>query len=48
MNEDVPQRRYELREVFNAVRSMARASVSWRMIPTNFPPREMVYEQTQP
>ena len=47
MNEDAPQRRYELREMFNALRWMARAGASWRMLPTNFPPREMVYQQTQ-
>jgi transposase len=37
MNEDAPQRRYELREMFNAL----------RMLPTNFPPWEMAYQQTQ-
>ncbi len=47
MNEDAPQRRYELREMFNALRWMARAGASWRMLPTNFPPWEMVYQQTQ-
>jgi len=47
MNEDAPQRRYELREMFNALRWMARAGASWRMLPTNFPPWELVYQQTQ-
>lgn len=47
MNEDAPQRRYELREMFNALRWMARAGASWRMMPTNFPPWELVYQQTQ-
>jgi transposase len=41
MNEDAPQRRYELREMSNALRWMARAGASWRMLPTNFLPREM-------
>lgn len=47
MSEDAPQRRYELREMFNALRWIARAGASWRMLPTNFPPWEMVYQQTQ-
>jgi transposase len=47
MNENAPQRRYELREMFNALRWMARAGASWRMLPTNFPPWERVYQQTQ-
>jgi hypothetical protein len=45
-NEDAPQRRYELREMVNALRWMARAGASWRMLPTNFPPWELVYQQT--
>jgi len=47
MNEDAPQRRYELREMFNALGWMARAGASWRMLPTNFPPWELVYQQMQ-
>ncbi|MGF6547304.1 transposase [Paraburkholderia youngii] len=47
MNEEAPQRRYELCEMFNALRWMARAGASWRMLPTNFPPWELVYQQTQ-
>ncbi|CAM2172854.1 transposase [Paraburkholderia sacchari] len=47
MSKDAPQRRYELREMFNALRWMARAGASWRMLPTNFPPWELVYQQTQ-
>jgi transposase len=47
MSEEAPQRRYELREMLNALRWMARAGASWRMMPTNFPPWELVYQQTQ-
>jgi transposase len=47
MSEEAPQRRYELREMFNALRWMARAGACWRTLPTNFPPWEMVYQQTQ-
>src|ERR1700722_2938225 len=47
MPEDAPQRRYELREMFNALRWMARAGAAWRMLPTNFPSWQLVYKQTQ-
>src|SRR5687767_1303407 len=41
------QRRHNLREVFNAVRWIVRAGAPWRLLPTNFPPWEIVYQQTQ-
>jgi transposase len=47
MTEDAPQREYTLREVFNAVRWLARAGAPWRMLPTNFPPWHTVYDQTR-
>jgi len=47
MDESAPQRKYELHEMFNALRWMARAGAAWRMLPTNFPPWELVYQQTQ-
>src|SRR5437763_550610 len=47
VREDAPQRKYELREVFNALRWMVRAGAAWRMLPTNLPPWEVVYQQTQ-
>ncbi len=33
--------------MFNALRWMARAGASWRMLPANFAPWELVYQQTQ-
>src|SRR4051794_13910052 len=42
VREDAPQRKYELREVFNALRWMVRAGAAWRMLPTNLPPWEGV------
>ncbi|PPB82987.1 DDE family transposase [Mycetohabitans endofungorum] len=33
--------------MFNALRWVARAGASWCMLPTNFPPWERVYQQTQ-
>ncbi|MPV71489.1 IS5 family transposase [Burkholderia sp. BE17] len=47
MKEDAPQREYELRELYSALRWLARAGAAWRMLPTNFPPWEAVYQQTQ-
>ena len=45
--EDAPQRKHELREVFNGLRRIVRAGAPWRMLPTNLPPWELVYEQRQ-
>ncbi len=47
MNQDAPQRRYELRDMFNAVRRIVRAGAPWSMLPNDFPPWELVYQQTQ-
>jgi len=47
MDEQAPQRKYASRELFNALCWMARAGASWSMLPTNFPPWEAVYQQTQ-
>lgn len=47
MSEDVPQRKYPLRELFNGLRYVARGGISWRMIPNDLPPWHAVYEQTQ-
>lgn len=47
MDEQAPQRRHDLREVFNALRWIVRAGSPWRLLPTNFPPWAAVYQQTQ-
>ena len=47
MVEDAPQRRHDLREVYNALRWIVRTGAQWRMLPTNFPPWAAVYQQTQ-
>ncbi len=41
------QRVHDLREVFNALRWIERAGAPWRMMPNDFPPWEVVYQQTQ-
>jgi transposase len=45
MTPDAAQREYDLREVFNALRWLARAGAGWRLMPTNFPPWPAVYQQ---
>jgi transposase len=47
MDPEAPQRRYPLREVFDALRWIVRTGAQWRMLPTNFPPWEAVYQQTR-
>ncbi|MEM5390047.1 IS5 family transposase [Paraburkholderia phymatum] len=47
MDEAAPQRKHELREMFNALRWIVRAGAPWRMMPNNFPAWELVYQQTQ-
>lgn len=47
LREDVPQRSYPLRELFNALRYIARAGLAWRLMPHDFPPWTAVYQQTQ-
>jgi len=45
IDEQAPQRRHSLREVFNALRWLARAGASWRMLPNDLPPWPAVYQQ---
>ncbi len=47
MTEDAPQRRHDLRDVFNALRWIVRAGAPWRMLPHDFPRWEAVFQQTQ-
>src|ERR1700690_2820346 len=47
MREDVPQRDYDLREVFNALRWIVRTGSPWRYMPNDLPPWEAVYQQSQ-
>lgn len=47
VREDAPQRHHALREVFNALRWIVRAGAPWRLLPTNFPPWQAVYQQAR-
>ena len=43
--EDSRQREHDLREVFNAVRYVAKTGCPWRWVPGDLPPRAAVYQQ---
>jgi transposase len=45
MRLDAPQRDHDLRDIFDALRWMARAGAGWRMMPHDFPPWPAVYQQ---
>jgi transposase len=45
--EDAGQRVHNLRDVFDALRWLVRSGAPWRYIPKDFPPWEMVYQQTR-
>jgi transposase len=47
MTEDAPQRRHELREVFNGLRFIVRGGLQWRLMPHDLPPWAAVYQQTR-
>lgn len=47
MTEAAPQRRYALREVFNALRWIVHTGAPWRYLPGDLPPWEAVYQQTR-
>jgi transposase len=47
MTPEAPQRRHDLREVYNALRWMVHTGAQWRYLPTNLPPWEAVYQQSR-
>lgn len=47
MSEDAPQREHSLRAVFNGLRWMIRTGAPWRYLPSDLPPWEAVYQQSQ-
>ena len=47
MDEAAPQRRHDLREVFNGLRYIARGGLQWRLMPNDLPPWQTVYQQTR-
>jgi transposase len=47
VREGSPQRRHDLREIFNGLRWLVRTGAPWRMLPHDLPPWEAVYQQTR-
>lgn len=47
MTTNAPQRKHDLREVFNGLRWIVRAGAPWRLLPNDFPAWAAVYQQTQ-
>ena len=47
VREDAPQRRHDLREVFNGLRWVVRTGAQWRLLPHDFPRWDAVYQQTR-
>lgn len=47
ITQDAPQRKHDLREIFNALRYVVRTGIAWRYLPIHFPPWAAVYQQTQ-
>lgn len=47
MAPDALQRRYDLREVFNALRYLVRSGIPWRLLPHDLPPWPVVYQQAR-
>jgi transposase len=47
MSEEAPQRRHDLREVFNGLRFIVRGGLQWRLMPHDLPPWPAVYQQTR-
>lgn len=47
VREGSPQRRPDLREVFDAPRWLVRAGAAWRMLSHDLPPWQAVYQQTR-
>ena len=45
MTEDAPQRKHDLRRVFDALKYVVRSGVPWRFLPSDFPPWAAVYQQ---
>lgn len=47
ISEAAPQRRHDLREVFNGLRFIVRGGLQWRLMPHDLPPWWVVYQQTR-
>ena len=47
ITEEAPQRKHDLRRVYDALRYVVRSGVPWRFLPSDFPPWTAVYQQAR-
>jgi len=47
LTSEAPQRRHDLREIFNGLRYIVKTGMQWRLMPHDLPPWAAVYQQTQ-
>lgn len=47
INEDAPQRKHDLRRVYDALKYVIRTGIPWRFLPSDFPPWAAVYQQAR-
>ena len=47
MTEAAPQRRHDLREVFNGLRYIVKTGMQWRLMPHDLPPWAAVHQQAR-
>jgi transposase len=47
MSKDAPQRKHDLRRVFDALKYVVRLGIDWRYLPSDFPPWAAVYQQAR-
>ena len=47
MTDDAPQRKYPMRDLFNAIRYVVLGGIPRRMMPSDFPPWNAVYQQVR-
>ena len=47
MTPEAPQRKHDLREIFNALRYLVKTGCQWRMLPHDFPEWNAVYQQAR-
>ncbi len=47
MTQEAPQRKHDLREIYNALRYLVKTGCQWRMLPHDFPDWNAVYQQSR-
>jgi transposase len=47
MSKDAPQRKHDLRRVFDALKYVVRSGIAWRYLPSDLPPWAAVHQQAR-